>query len=87
LTTAHPDHPALLLIGRAEFGSIQPLRLFHVRPLLRDPKDDMVLEAACAASAGCIVTHNISDFDRASSLGVSILSPLQLLTIISPSSL
>lgn len=60
---------------------------FLWRPLLRDPKDDMVLEAACAASAGCIVTHNISDFDRASSLGVNILSPLQLLTIISPSSL
>jgi len=57
---------------------------FLWRPLLRDPQDDMVLEAACAATADCVVTHNISDFDRASSIGICAVTPFQLLAIISP---
>lgn len=52
---------------------------FLWRPLLRDPKDDMVLEAAVAASAEYLVTHNISDFRGAASLGVRVVTPAQLL--------
>ncbi len=59
---------------------------FLWRPLLRDPKDDLVLEAAVAASADYVVTFNTSDFDRASSLGVRVITPLQLLALI-PSAL
>ena len=59
---------------------------FLWRPLLRDPKDDMVLEAAVAASADYLVTFNTSDFDGASSLGVRIITPSQLLALI-PSAL
>ncbi len=55
---------------------------FLWRPLLRDPKDDMVLEAAVAASADYLVTFNISDFERASSLGVRVITPPQLLALI-----
>jgi putative PIN family toxin of toxin-antitoxin system len=55
---------------------------FLWRPLLRDPKDDMVLEAAVAASADFLVTFNTSDFDGASTLGVRIVTPLQLLALI-----
>ena len=59
---------------------------FLWRPLLRDPKDDLVLEAAVAASADYIVTFNTTDFDRASSLGVRVITPPQLLALI-PSAL
>ena len=58
--------------------------LWH--PLLRDPKDDMVLEAAVAASADYLVTFNTSDFAGASSLGVRVITPPQLLALI-PSAL
>lgn len=59
---------------------------FLWRPLLRDPKDDMVLEAAVAASADYLVTFNTPDFDGASSLGVRVVTPTQLLALI-PSAL
>lgn len=59
---------------------------FLWRPLLRDPKDDMVLEAAVAASADYLVTFNTTDFDGASSLGVRVVTPPQLLALI-PSAL
>ena len=55
---------------------------FLWRPLLRDPKDDMVLEAAVAASADYLVTFNTTDFDGASSLGVRVVTPAQLLALI-----
>lgn len=55
---------------------------FLWRPLLRDPKDDLVLEAAVAASADFLVTYNISDFDHAASLGVRVVTPPQLLALI-----
>ncbi len=55
---------------------------FLWRPLLRDAKDDLVLEAAVAASADYLVTYNLSDFDRASSLGVRVITPPQLLALI-----
>jgi putative PIN family toxin of toxin-antitoxin system len=55
---------------------------FLWRPLLRDPQDDMVLEAAVAASADYLVTFNTSDFDGASSLGVRVVTPPQLLALI-----
>ena len=55
---------------------------FLWRPLLRDPKDDMVLEAAVAASADYLVTFNTTDFDGASSLGVRVVTPPQLLSLI-----
>ena len=59
---------------------------FLWRPLLRDPKDDMVLEAAVAASADYLVTFNTSDFEGAASLGVRVITPSQLLALI-PSAL
>ena len=59
---------------------------FLWRPLLRDPKDDMVLEAAVAASADYLITFNTSDFVDASSLGVRVVTPPQLLALI-PSAL
>jgi predicted nucleic acid-binding protein len=54
---------------------------FLWRPLLRDPKDDMVLEAAVAASADYLITFNTSDFEGASSLGVRVVTPPQILSL------
>ena len=41
--------------------------------------DDHVLELAVAASGADIVTHNVKDFINASSFGVKIITPAQLL--------
>jgi predicted nucleic acid-binding protein len=35
---------------------------FLWRPWLKDPKDDMVLEAAVASHSRSIITHNLRDF-------------------------
>jgi hypothetical protein len=43
----------------------------------------MVLEAAASASADYLVTFNISDFDRASSIGIRVITPPELLILIS----
>jgi putative PIN family toxin of toxin-antitoxin system len=45
------------------------------RPHLRDPEDEMVLEAAINGRADCLVTFNERDFAAAASLDVQILSP------------
>lgn len=52
---------------------------FLWRPLLKDPKDDMVAEVAVAAGCDAIVTHNRRDFESAESLGLRILSPADFL--------
>jgi putative PIN family toxin of toxin-antitoxin system len=51
-------------------------RIFYLwRPLLSDPKDDMLLELAVAAACQSIVTYNVRDFGGAEKFGVSILAP------------
>ena len=59
------------------FASIaEPVELsFCMRPMLKDSDDEMVLEAALNSDGGAIVTHNIRDFEPASSLGIEILRP------------
>ena len=49
------------------------------RPLLRDPKDDMVLEVAVAGRCDTIVTYNIGDFGGAQQFGIRIVRPLDFL--------
>jgi predicted nucleic acid-binding protein len=52
------------------------------RPWLKDPKDDMVLEAAFASQARYIVTHNMKDFigkDIEKTMGVVPVSVQQFL--------
>ncbi|MEO1233502.1 MAG: putative toxin-antitoxin system toxin component, PIN family [Myxococcota bacterium] len=48
---------------------------FLWRPLLRDPKDDMVAELAFASGCDVIVTHNRRDFEQVESLGVRVVGP------------
>lgn len=55
----------------------EPARLaFLWRPLLRDPDDDMVLEAAVNGRADAIVTFNLRDFQGpVERFGISVLVP------------
>lgn len=56
---------------------VEPVRLaFLWRPAVRDPNDDMVLEAAVNGQADAIVTFNIRDFgETANRFGVEVLPP------------
>ena len=48
---------------------------FLWRPLLPDPKDDLVLELAVAAGCRTVVTYNVRDFRGSERLGVSAQLP------------
>jgi putative PIN family toxin of toxin-antitoxin system len=59
-------------------GHIVPVSThYQWRPQLRDPSDEMVLEAAVNARAQAIVTYNLRDFAPAASFGISVLNPEQ----------
>jgi putative PIN family toxin of toxin-antitoxin system len=54
-------------------------RIFYLwRPILKDPNDDFILELA-VKSQGNIVTWNVGDFKKASTLGVNVMTPKHLL--------
>jgi len=57
----------------------EPVKLaFLWRPAVRDPDDDMVLEAAVNGQADAIVTFNARDFrESAERFGVRVLMPVQ----------
>ena len=57
---------------------------YRWRPFLPDPQDDLAFECALAAGATHIVTHNVKDFRGAETLGISIVTPAQFLTILTP---
>jgi putative PIN family toxin of toxin-antitoxin system len=59
-------------------GHLQTI-FFLWRPLLADPKDDMVVELAVAAGCRIVVTYNVRDFRGAESLGVSSQRPAEFL--------
>jgi len=49
---------------------------FQWRPQLRDPADEMVLEAAINGRADALVTHNVSDFAAAAiRFGLRVVTP------------
>ena len=53
---------------------------FQWRPQVRDPGDEMVLEAAINGRADALVTFNVSDFAAASGrFGIQVLRPRDLL--------
>jgi len=55
-------------------------RVYYLwRPLLTDPKDDMVLEVAVAANCDCIVTYNKKDFRGAERFAIRVLTPREFL--------
>lgn len=49
------------------------------RPMLKDPKDDMVLELAVASGAQIILTYNKAHFGAARQMGIKTMTPKELL--------
>jgi putative PIN family toxin of toxin-antitoxin system len=55
------------------------------RPQLRDPNDELVLEAAINGRAEALITHNLRDFREAGPrFGLRILRPRELLRELAP---
>ena len=52
---------------------------FLWRPYLRDPKDDLVLEAAVESESPYIVTFNARDFQGVSKFGIQVVTPQEFL--------
>lgn len=61
--------------------SVSHLQEIHFlwRPLLRDARDDHVLELAVASSCDVIVTHNVRDFTGCEAFGVEAIRPGEFL--------
>ena len=60
---------------------IAPVKVhFQWKPQLRDPDDEMVLEAAINGLADVLVTHNIRDFlPAAVNFGIEVMTPGRIL--------
>ena len=54
---------------------------FHLRPALRDPDDDRILELAARVNA-TIITFNSCDFMGSEAYGVKAQRPLDLLRLL-----
>lgn len=77
-------------LSESEVGTImsalcavaEPVRAWFLwRPQLRDPADEMVLEAAVNGGADALVTFNRRDFgDAPGVFGIEVLSPRQTLS-------
>ncbi len=52
---------------------------FLWRPILPDPRDDMVLEAAVESESDYLVTFNVRDFAEAAQFEVAVVEPRELL--------
>lgn len=55
---------------------------FLWRPLLADPKDDMVLEVAIASGATHIVSFNDKDLRLAAQFGITVLPPAAFIRLL-----
>ena len=78
-----PSSAVDAIIGRiAQIAHKQPI-YYLWRPILSDPKDDMVLELGIAAGASHIVTFNRRDFRPASKFGISVVQPSDFLALLS----
>jgi predicted nucleic acid-binding protein len=62
------------MISKADLFEVK----FRLRPTLRDPDDDRILELAARAGAS-IVTFNTSDFVEAVAYKIPVLRPVEFL--------
>lgn len=79
-----PDHLRVSKLNEEQVDIVlsalaQKLEPIHIhykwRPMLKDPKDEMVLEAAVNGSANTIITFNLRDFRGAENFGVEVIQP------------
>jgi len=65
-------------------AQVEPVDLhFMWRPQVRDPGDEMVLEAAINGDADALITYNVSDFAIAADrFGVRVLRPAEILKMV-----
>jgi len=77
-------HSKVTNLGQADVDAVldyfckvaHPQQIFYLwRPLLPDPKDDLLLELAVAARCQSIITYNTRDFVGAERFGVGVLEP------------
>jgi putative PIN family toxin of toxin-antitoxin system len=61
--------------------SVAHLQEIHFlwRPVLRDSRDDHVLELATEAGCAVVVTHNVRDFAGSERFGVTAITPREFL--------
>lgn len=52
------------------------------RPLLKDPKDDFILELAIESHSDYIISYNKADFEGTEKFGIQVISPRELLEIL-----
>jgi putative PIN family toxin of toxin-antitoxin system len=57
-------------------GSQQAIR-FRLRPALKDPDDEFLLELAAASQADFLVTYSIADFRGSEEYGVRPVTPIE----------
>ncbi len=62
--------------------AIQRKIYFLWRPVLRDPRDDLVLELAVSAGCEFIVTYNVRDFHSVGKFGIKAIPPKEFLKVI-----
>ncbi|MBT9331111.1 putative toxin-antitoxin system toxin component, PIN family [Paracidobacterium acidisoli] len=84
-----PEHLTASGLTASEVGALtdaiaavaEPVHLsFLWRPMLRDPDDDMVLEAAVNGGVDALVTFNLRDFDElAKGFDIAVLTPKEAL--------
>lgn len=55
-------------------------KIFYLwRPLLKDPKDDMILELAVESNSSWIITYNKRDFEECKRFNIGVATPKELL--------
>lgn len=76
LSTDDIDGVLNYFLSRASIHEI----FFLWRPFLKDPKDDLVLEAAVASQSQYLVTFNVRDFaDVEKHFGIKVVTPQEFL--------
>ncbi len=79
-----PLPPAAItdIINRLAMISHRQLIYYLWRPILPDPKHDMVLEVALAAGVSHIITFNKKDLKPTSEFGIAVVQPSEFLPLI-----
>lgn len=70
------------LLSVIESGSVKRTTSFLLRPLLRDPDDEFILDLAACAGADYLITFNRRDFEGAGKYGIQVVTPGQFLKVL-----